>query len=364
MSDSESSVDAEDIYEESNKESILRTFQQLPWIEKYRPVRIESILLEDNIRNEIERIIKKNEVMNIIITGRPGIGKTTTFKCLARKLYGDYYDQYVLELNASDDRGIKIENDIELFCKSLMNVPDEEKDNFPQHKFIILDEADNITEKAQHIISKLMGSCKDRAKFAFTCNTSHNIIESIQSKCDLILRYKRVKEDKISLRIMDICDLENVVYDDEAVDYIADLCEGDMRSALNILELTYRKHKYISMDNIADVYDRPHKLLLKTMIDACIKKDYKEALIQMELLKKKGYTGTDITSGLFSTLKSKYCDDIPIKIKLELCKIIQEAAYQISKGLDTKTHVMACALEMCNLPDKMVKKYNEQLTAK
>lgn len=335
------------------KDDILERFNKLPWIEKHRPRVIKNILLEDNVKHEIIRIIDDKELPNVIITGRPGIGKTTTIKCLARTLYGEYYDQYVLELNASDDRGIKIEADISRFCKSLTIIPEKEKFNYPHHKLIILDEADNITEKAQHIISKLMGMYKDTTKFAFTCNTSYNIIEIIQSRCKII-RYQKVRVERIQLRLEDICDYEKIKYKRDALFYIAELCDGDMRSALNILELTYRRHKVITIKNIADVYDKPQRQFLRNIIDSCLEKNIKDALRQTKTLKNKGYTGTDIASGMFHTLKSKHCDDLDELVKVRMCEPVCETTYNISKGLDTDLQLYKCICRLCTMGNTLV----------
>lgn len=337
-----------------SKEDAINRFAKLPWIEKYRPMRINAILLESNVRDEIVRMVAEKDMPNIIITGRPGIGKTTTIKCLARTLYGEYYDQCVLELNASDDRGIKIEIDISRFCRSLAYIPEKYKYDHPSHKLIILDEADNITEKAQHIISKLMGLYKDTTKFAFTCNTSYNIIEIIQSRCKII-RYQKVKVDKITLRLEDICGLEKVPFKTEGLEYIAELCDGDMRCALNILELTYRRHNTITKHAVSDVYDKPQRQILRNIIDSCIKKDIKNSLQLAKLLKKKGYTGTDIVAGLFSTLKSKCCADIDEYVRLQLCEPICETTYIISNGLDTDLQLYNCITKICSLDIKIEK---------
>ena len=330
------------------KDDPVKRFNLLPWIEKYRPMRITAILLESNVRDEIMRMVEEKDTPNLIITGRPGIGKTTTIKCLARTLYGEYYDQSVLELNASDDRGIKIEIDIARFCRSLSYIPDKNKHKHPSHKLIILDEADNITEKAQHIISKLMGLYQDTTKFAFTCNTSYNIIEIIQSRCKII-RYQKVNVDKITLRLEDVCELEKVPFEQDGLEYVAELCDGDMRCALNILELTFRRHKHVTKDAISDVYDKPQRQVLRNIIDACLKKNIKQSLKLTKLLKNKGYTGTDIASGLFSTLKSKHCSDIDEYVKLQLCEPVCETTYIISNGLDTDLQLFNCIMKLCSL---------------
>ena len=330
------------------KDVILQKFNKLPWIEKYRPNKINSILLEDNVRNEINRIVNDKEIKNIIITGKPGIGKTTTIKCLAKQMYNKYYDQFVLELNASDDRGIKIEQDIINFCKILINIKEEDKKIYPKHKLIILDEADNITDKAQNIISKLMGTFKDTTRFAFTCNTSYNIIESIQSRCNIILRYKRVSNERIMLRLKDICDIENIEYDDNGIYSICELADGDMRSALNFTELIYRKHKIINNNSVSDISDKPHKDELILILRYCCNNDHKNSLLFSNNLKKKGYSGIDILTGFFNILKNDIID-IKNNIKIIMSEIIHETLYNISKTSDCDIHLYFCILKLSNI---------------
>ena len=329
------------------RRSKYNNFEKLPWIEKHRPTKVSQILLNDYVRNEITKIINEKENLNIIITGKPGIGKTSTIKCLANELYGKYYDQYVLELNASDDRGIKIESIISFFCKSLLNIPSFDKKNYPLYKWVILDEADNITEKAQHIISKLMNQYKDVVKFAFTCNTSYNIIESIQSRCNKILRYDQVDFNKIIMRLQDICDYEKVSYEIKGLEYIAELCNGDVRSALNILELTYRKHSYISEENILDIYDKPHRKILYNIIQLCIKHDHVNALKEIFNLKNKGYTGSDIITEMFNILKSKICNNIDEDIKISLYPHMSYYLY-IIKDLDSDLQLISFIYSLCD----------------
>ena len=87
----------------------------------------------------------------MIITGYPGTGKTSTILCIARNIYGKNYKDAIIELNASDNRGLDtINNSIIHFCRKKVTLPD----NLP--KLIILDEADNITSKAQNTLINLM----------------------------------------------------------------------------------------------------------------------------------------------------------------------------------------------------------------
>ena len=89
----------------------------LPWIEKYRPRKLKDLILEDNIKSKIDNIIKNQELSNLIISGTPGNGKTSTILCIAREIYGKQYKNAIIELNASDNRGLDIINNNYTFCK-------------------------------------------------------------------------------------------------------------------------------------------------------------------------------------------------------------------------------------------------------
>jgi DNA polymerase III delta prime subunit len=92
-------------------------YEQLPWTEKHRPMMVDDLILESTLKARIKQFIKEKNIPNLIFTGPPGIGKTCTIRCIAGELFGGYLNRCVLELNASDDRGIKsIQGDI-IFVK-------------------------------------------------------------------------------------------------------------------------------------------------------------------------------------------------------------------------------------------------------
>ena len=112
-------------------------------------------------------IIKKREIPNMILTGTPGTGKTTTLLCLMYKLYGPYIKDAVLELNASDDRGIQsINTNVINFCNYLLPYKGEDVP-YAQHKLVIFDEADNMGDKTLPIISSLLDRYSKTCRFVF-----------------------------------------------------------------------------------------------------------------------------------------------------------------------------------------------------
>ena len=94
-------------------------YAQLPWTEKYRSYNLDDIFIPITIKNKLNNIIETKNMPNIILSGPPGIGKTSAIKSIAIKLFGKYYNDAVLELNLLDDRGIDfMRSDIVLFCKT------------------------------------------------------------------------------------------------------------------------------------------------------------------------------------------------------------------------------------------------------
>ncbi len=155
------------------------TLNTTPWIEKFRPKVFDELVLTDNVKSQLMAHLAEGKLHHLILNGEPGVGKTSSVKCIARYLLGENMKDGFLELNASDDRGIKtISMILGPFCKKRISY------NGP--KIILLDEADNITPKAQNEISNLMREFGTKTKFIFTCNTVTKINEYIQSDASTI----------------------------------------------------------------------------------------------------------------------------------------------------------------------------------
>ena len=322
---------------------------QLPWIEKYRPARVENIILPDKLKKKVMQFVKTNNIPNLILTGPPGIGKTTTIRCIARGIYGKYYSTCVLELNASDDRGIKsVQGDIINFCRSKKSYKKEDADKFCKQKLVILDEADNMMEKAQHQLNTLMEKYRETIRFVCTCNSSSDIMEAIQSRC-IILRYMRLSNQQISGRLEDICKIENIKYEQIALLQIADLSRGDMRGAINILQLVHGKHNSIDNDHIRDVCDLPQPVSIKNIFMKSNKTDLHEAVKMILELKNEGYSGSDITLGMIYTIKSELCSYLPEEKKIKMLQKICNSAYCISKGIDSNLQLVSCLSELSQI---------------
>lgn len=225
----------------------------LPLSDKYRPRSINDLILDNIIFNKIKDIVNNKNIPNIILTGKSGIGKTSTIHCIARSIYPKNFNDAIIELNASDDRGIKSVHDTIInFCKRKI----EFREGYAQHKLLILDEADNITPKAQRLINSIMEKYPN-TRFVFTCNNSSDIIESIQSRC-IIIRFNKPPTNIFIEKIKIICQKENIDYDDDALEYILNICQKDLRKTLNMIELTNIAKNKLSISNIREISDIPY----------------------------------------------------------------------------------------------------------
>ncbi|KAI7164242.1 P-loop containing nucleoside triphosphate hydrolase protein, partial [Hortaea werneckii] len=210
MARAESSKDAENNGVKPNTAGAPSNYE-LPWVEKYRPIFLDDIVGNTETVERLKIIAKDGNMPHVIISGMPGIGKTTSVLCLARQLLGDAYKEAVLELNASDERGIDVvRNRIKGFAQKKVTLP------AGRQKIVILDEADSMTSGAQQALRRTMEIYSGTTRFAFACNQSNKIIEPLQSRC-AILRYSRLTDGQLVKRLYQICKAENVEYSDDGI---------------------------------------------------------------------------------------------------------------------------------------------------
>ena len=179
---------------------------QVPWIEKYRPRKLEDVVGNEETLVRLQAIAKDGNLPNLILCGPPGTGKTSSVHALAHELLGDSYKDGVLELNASDARGIDVvRNRIKSFAMNKVTLPKG------RQKIIILDEADSMTTAAQQALRRTMEIYSNTTRFCLACNISTKIIEAIQSRA-AILRYSRLSHEQILANLMKVCEAEEVPY--------------------------------------------------------------------------------------------------------------------------------------------------------
>ncbi|KAH8741396.1 replication factor RFC3 AAA+ ATpase [Cryptosporidium ryanae] len=233
---------------------------QLPWVEKYRPNGIQELLLQGGIISTIENFIKSGQIPHLLFHGPPGTGKTSTIHAISKFIYKDRKNQMVLELNASDDRGINVVRDaIKSFSESAsttINSADvnnsntetgdvEMKDvnssfecnkNLCENiKLIILDEADMMTSTAQMALRRIMERYSEHIRFCIICNYVNKITPALQSRCTRF-RFSPLSREDIKQKLSEIALSERIFITNKGQESLINSSMGDMRKVLNVLQ--------------------------------------------------------------------------------------------------------------------------------
>lgn len=307
----------------------------IPWIEKYRPKEIDDIILDEYVERQIKICLEDRDNVHLIINGFPGIGKTSTVRCIAKKILGENLKDGYLELNSADDRGISsISNVIPKFCKKI---------NFTGTKVILFDEADNMTIKCQNDINNMIKLYGQKTKFIFTCNDSTKISEDLQSVCRII-RFKPLNNEQITTYLTKICDAEKIEYHKNGFEMICYIANGDMRKAINNLQLTAFSFNKITKNNVLKICKVPDPEDIKNIIKFCLDKNLIEANNNLNKIINDGYYYLDIVNAFSFVLISD--ETIPNNQKIKLLNNVNQTKIIISGGLRSNIQIVAMLCQM------------------
>jgi len=215
---------------ESAKETDLAN---LMWSEKYRPKKLKEVVDQKEIIKGISNLIKSPDIPHMLFAGPAGVGKTTTALCIAMELLGEEWRKNTLELNASDERGIKMVRErVKEFAASIKLADDKE---FGKPKIIMLDEADEMTSEAQTALRRIIEDSARTTRFIIICNYLSQIIEPIQSRC-VVFRFRRLPKEDVIDHLKMICEQQKVKYEEKALAQIYEATGGDLRHSINIMQ--------------------------------------------------------------------------------------------------------------------------------
>ncbi|XP_017769921.1 PREDICTED: replication factor C subunit 4 [Nicrophorus vespilloides] len=254
-----------------------KTKRAVPWVEKYRPKTVDEVVEQNEAVSVLQQCISGANFPNLLFYGPPGTGKTSTILAAARQLFGDIYRDRILELNASDERGIQIIRDkVKTFAQLTASGTRPDGKPCPPYKIIILDEADSMTHSAQAALRRTMEKESKTTRFCLICNYVSRIIDPLTSRCTKF-RFKPLKLERISERLEFICKEENVKFDEESLKALVDTSGGDMRRAITCLQSCAKLRGSDDLIKIEDVYEVtgvvPSKWL-DQFVAVCKKGDY------------------------------------------------------------------------------------------
>jgi DNA polymerase III delta prime subunit len=211
------------------------------WVEKYRPKTVSGYVFRDeNQKQQIQSWIKSKSIPHLLLSGSPGIGKTTMAKMLVHELGIEEYD--VLELNASRSRGIDVIR--ETITNFVSMIP------FGPFKVVLLDEADFLTPEAQASMRGVMEEYHSTARFILTCNYPNRIIPALHSRCQSF-HFEKLDQTEYTARVATILVEENIEFDLETLDLYVKVAYPDLRKCINLLQQNVRDGK-LNQPNTTD----------------------------------------------------------------------------------------------------------------
>jgi len=317
----------------------LSSAESLMWSEKYRPKQLSDLVDQQDIVQRLQALLKKPEDLpHMLFTGPPGSGKTTIALIVARTLLKDYWKDFTLEMNASDERGIDvIREKIKVFASHI-----DRRAGVP-FRVVLLDEADSLTHDSQTALRRIMEEFSSGTRFILTANYASGIIEPIQSRC-AVFRFVRIPKEDAIQHLEKICQKEKVKYDAKALEQLYDLSAGDMRQAINQLQAAASLGA-VDESNIKRIVGVSKRSSVKEMVQHAVKGEFSKAREQLvELLSVYGISERDM-------LRYIYEDATSIKSldQIELARIMAEYDYRLINGAHPEIQLAALLAELSRL---------------
>ena len=306
---------------------------ELLWAEKYRPRTLREIVNQEDIVRRLEKFVVERNMPHLLFVGPPGTGKTTAAHAMAHDLYGENYRQYMLELNASDERGIDtIRTKVKEFARS-RTPPDV------PFKIVLLDEADNMTADAQQALRRLMEMYTVSTRFILIANFPSKIIEPIQSRCALF-RFTPLKREDVVSRLKWICEREGCEYTPEGLETIFDVSEGDMRRAINVLQAAAAIGR-VTPDTVYKVVGLAHPKEVREVITLALEGNFIKAREKLRnLMIDYGLSGTDVIKQIHREIFSNEIK-IPEEARVLIADYAGEIQYRLVEGADDEIQLNA-----------------------
>ncbi|CAG8977316.1 hypothetical protein HYALB_00009187 [Hymenoscyphus albidus] len=349
------------------------TTRSQPWVEKYRPKNLSDVTAQDHTITVLQRTLQSSNLPHMLFYGPPGTGKTSTVLALAKELYGpELMKTRVLELNASDERGISIVREkVKDFARMQLTQPSAAYRNLytcPPYKIIILDEADSMTQDAQSALRRTMETYSKITRFCLICNYVTRIIDPLASRCSKF-RFKSLDQGNAVKRVEEIAAKEGVKLEDGAVNTLIRCSEGDLRKAITFLQSAARlvgavgvaekdeddmdvdDEKIVTVKSVEDIAgvipDETIDKLVQAMQPKSKRIVYDNVSKVVTDMVADGWSATQVVTQLFQSVL--YNEAIPDVQKNKITLVFSEVDKRLVDGSDEHITILDLSLRISNI---------------
>ena len=302
------------------------------WTEKYRPSNLSEVVGQTPITGRLKNYVKERSMPHLLFAGPAGTGKTTCALALAKELFGELWKHNLHELNASDERGIDV---VRGKIKEFARTAPLGEDGF---KIIFLDEADALTGAAQAALRRTMEIYSRTCRFVMSCNFSSKIIDPIQSRC-AVFRFRPLKAEDVERYLKFVAVKEELNIDKEAYESLSYLAQGDLRRAINGLQMAAAANVDITPDVVYQAVAAARPEEVKEALEMSLNNNFAGARERLDTLQiTYGLAGEDVLRQMHRTVRDL---EVPDTIKVQMIEKLAEADFRLSEGANSRIQIEA-----------------------
>ena len=302
------------------------------WIEKYRPSNLSEVVGQTPVTSRLKNYVKERSMPHLLFAGPAGTGKTTCALALAKEIFGELWKHNLHELNASDERGIDV---VRGKIKEFARTAPLGEDGF---KIIFLDEADALTGAAQAALRRTMEKYSRTCRFVMSCNFSSKIIDPIQSRC-AVFRFRPLKAEDVERYLKFVAVKEELKIDKEAYESLTYLAQGDLRRAINGLQMAAAANVDITPDVVYQAVAAARPEEVKEALEMSLNNNFAGARERLDTLQiTYGLAGEDVLRQMHRSVRDL---EVPDTIKVQMIEKLAEADFRLSEGANARIQIEA-----------------------
>lgn len=293
------------------------------WVEKYRPQTLDEIVGHEEVIKRMRKFLGTEDIPHVVFAGKQGIGKTAIIQAFAKEKYGaDNWRNNILELNASDERGIDTIRDKVKEYSVQGTIGDH------QYKMVFLDEADQLTKDAQTALRRIMEDQADVTRFFLSCNYLSQIIGPIQSRCAPFSISPLTDEDLVNIG-RNVVENEGIEIGDHTMEMMVNAAEGDARKLINSLQAAEYEGE-IDKDGLSVVVSTVNDTLIEQIVDTAVEGDLDDAMRRLDVeVLKQGVPTNQLCDAFLRVIKRK---DLPGDVKAKCLDKLAETNWRAMRG--------------------------------